>query len=148
MGPVSNTGHGYFDLRYLANGDLIVVSTFNDAFGDPVSNIARWDGTSWGAVGSLDGIPYSIVQRPNGDVVASGDFYKADGQVSAHFAVYSCAAPTCPSDFNGDGFVTGDDFDAYVAAFELGDIAADFDHDGFVTGDDFDAYVAAFEAGC
>ena len=26
----------------------------------------------------------------------------------------------CPSDFDGDGFVTGDDFDAYVAAFEAG----------------------------
>lgn len=55
---------------------------------------------------------------------------------------------TCPSDFNGDGFVTGEDFDAYVDAFTAGDIAADFDHDGFVTGDDFDGYVLAFEAGC
>jgi len=54
----------------------------------------------------------------------------------------------CPSDFDKDGFVTGDDFDAYVAAFELGDLSADFDHDGFVTGDDFDAYVVAFESGC
>ncbi len=53
-----------------------------------------------------------------------------------------------PADFNGDGFVTGEDFDAYVAAFEAGDIASDFDGDGFVTGEDFDAYVAAFESGC
>lgn len=54
----------------------------------------------------------------------------------------------CPADFDCDGFVSGDDFDAYVAQFELGNIAADFDHDGFVTGDDFDAYVIAFEGGC
>ncbi len=54
----------------------------------------------------------------------------------------------CPSDFDGDGFVTGEDFDAYVAAFQLGVIAADFNDDGFVTGDDFDAFVAAFESGC
>ncbi len=54
----------------------------------------------------------------------------------------------CAADFNGDGFVTGDDFDLYVAAFELGDISADFNADGFVTGDDFDAFVTAFEAGC
>ncbi len=54
----------------------------------------------------------------------------------------------CPSDFDRDGFVTGDDFDAYVLAFTLGSASADFDHDGFVTGDDFDAYVLAFEAGC
>ncbi len=54
----------------------------------------------------------------------------------------------CSTDFDCDGFVTGDDFDSYVAAFELGDISSDFDGDGFVTGDDFDAFVAAFEAGC
>ena len=54
----------------------------------------------------------------------------------------------CPPDFNGDGFVTGDDYDAYAEAFVAGDSPADFNHDGFVTGDDFDAYVLAFEAGC
>lgn len=54
----------------------------------------------------------------------------------------------CPSDFSHDGFVTGDDFDGFVLAFEAGDIIADFDQDGFVTGDDFDGYVLAFEAGC
>ncbi len=52
---------------------------------------------------------------------------------------------TCLSDFDGDTFVTGDDFDAYVAAFEAGNDSADFDGDTFVTGDDFDAYVAAFD---
>lgn len=62
-------------------------------------------------------------------------------------AVISTAIP-CPSDFDGDGLVTGDDFDAYVAAFEAGSASSDFDGDGFVTGDDFDAYVIAFEAGC
>ncbi len=54
----------------------------------------------------------------------------------------------CPADFNADGFVTGDDFDAYVSAFETGTASADFDHDGFVTGDDFDRYVVAFQGGC
>lgn len=54
----------------------------------------------------------------------------------------------CPADFDCDGFVTGDDFDAYVALFEAGVLAADFDQDGFVTGDDFDLYVVRFESGC
>ncbi len=52
------------------------------------------------------------------------------------------------ADFDGDGFVTGDDFGAFVVAFEAGFIAADFDRDGFVTGDDFGAFVGAFESGC
>ncbi len=54
----------------------------------------------------------------------------------------------CPADFDGDGFVAGEDFDAFQAAFEAGSITADFDGDGFVAGEDFDAYVAAFESGC
>jgi hypothetical protein len=54
----------------------------------------------------------------------------------------------CPSDFDGDGFITGLDFDLFVVAFEGGDMAADFDGDGFVTGLDFDLFVQAFEAGC
>ncbi len=59
-------------------------------------------------------------------------------------------APTaaCPADFNGDGFVTGEDYDAFVAGFEAGDSAADFDANGFVNGDDFDGFIAAFVAGC
>lgn len=55
---------------------------------------------------------------------------------------------SCAVDFDGDGFVTGLDFDLYVGAFESGNPAADFDGDGFITGIDFDAYVAAFELGC
>lgn len=54
----------------------------------------------------------------------------------------------CRPDFDGDGFVTGIDFDLYVQAFEAGSMASDFDGDGFVTGSDFDAYVVAFEQGC
>ncbi len=54
----------------------------------------------------------------------------------------------CPADFNDDGFLTGEDFDAYVAAFEAGAIESDYNGDGFVTGEDFDAFVADFEVGC
>ncbi len=54
----------------------------------------------------------------------------------------------CAADFDCDGFLTGDDFDLYVADFEAGNVSADFDRDGFLTGDDFDAFVLAFEAGC
>ena len=52
-----------------------------------------------------------------------------------------------PADFDGDGFITGIDFDLFVEAFEAGDAAADFDQDCFITGIDFDEFVAAFEHG-
>lgn len=54
----------------------------------------------------------------------------------------------CAADFNADGFLTFEDFDAFVAAFESGDASADFDGDGFLTFEDFDAFVTAFESGC
>lgn len=56
--------------------------------------------------------------------------------------------PPCPSDFDNNGFVNGDDFDAFVDAFVLGDDLADINGDGFVTGDDYDAFVDQFAAGC
>jgi len=72
------------------------------------------------------------------------------GGINATFvtALDVAASFVCTADFDADGFLTGDDFDAYVLAFEAGAISSDFDGDGFVTGDDFDAYVVAFESGC
>ncbi len=54
----------------------------------------------------------------------------------------------CLADFNGDGFVTGEDFDELVALFEAGDPLADINGDTFVTGEDFDAFVQRFIDGC
>jgi len=56
--------------------------------------------------------------------------------------------PTCRADFNGDGFLTFEDFDDFVSAFGDGLPASDFDGDGFITFEDFDAFVAAFREGC
>lgn len=73
---------------------------------------------------------------------------RVDGDAKIFFAVSGPLALTCRADFNADGFVTGDDFDAYVTAFVAGVISADFNGDGFVTGDDFDGYIVSFEVGC
>ncbi len=54
----------------------------------------------------------------------------------------------CPADFDHSGFADTDDYDAFVHAFEAGNIDADFDHSGFVDTDDFDAFVHAYETGC
>lgn len=55
---------------------------------------------------------------------------------------------TCGADFRCDGFLTFEDFDAFVNAFEAGAASADFNADGFLTFEDFDAFVSLFEAGC
>ena len=53
-----------------------------------------------------------------------------------------------PADFDHNGFLNGDDFDGFVAAFEAGDPSADFDENTFVSGEDFDAFIEHFVAGC
>ncbi len=93
----------------------------------------------WGA--DIDGNPRFV------DVPWAANLGVGTGAIVDRGA-YEFQYTPCPSDFDGDGFVTGDDFDAFVAAFELGQISSDFNKDGFVTGDDFDAFVAAFESGC
>ena len=56
--------------------------------------------------------------------------------------------PSCPADFNGDGFVNGDDYDSFAELFDIADPGADFNGDGFVNGDDYDAFASAFDGGC
>jgi hypothetical protein len=61
----------------------------------------------------------------------------------------SCRSmPSALPTSTADGFLTFEDFDAFVAAFESGDVRGDFNADGFITFEDFDAFVGAFEAGC
>ena len=78
----------------------------------------------------------SPASLPSGNGVASGQ------------AVYTFDIDYCPSDFDLNGFVNGDDFDGFMLAFFFGDIAADFDGNTFVNGDDFDFFMEAFFVGC
>jgi hypothetical protein len=57
------------------NGELIVGGVFDSAGGVPVANIARWDGTTWRAIGDgaapeFDGVTALCVF--NGEMVAAG----------------------------------------------------------------------------
>lgn len=75
-------------------------------------------------------------------------FYSSSATVGFDDLRFDTPMPLCAADFDGDGFVTGDDFDEYATDFIAGNIAADFNGDGFTNGDDFDAFVLAFEVGC
>ncbi|MFO0835151.1 MAG: PQQ-dependent sugar dehydrogenase [Phycisphaerales bacterium] len=54
----------------------------------------------------------------------------------------------CPADFNHDGFVNGDDYDAFASLFDIADPGADLNNDGFVNGDDYDFFASHFDVGC
>ena len=55
---------------------------------------------------------------------------------------------SCGADFNSDGFLTFEDFDEFVTAFEAGNPDSDFNKDGFLDFSDFDDFVQQFESGC
>ncbi|MBL8762591.1 MAG: hypothetical protein JNL50_14950 [Phycisphaerae bacterium] len=63
-------------------------------------------------------------------------------------ACATISAGSCPADFNHDGFVNGNDYDAFASLFDAGDLGADFNGDGFVNGNDYDEFAGAFDAGC
>ncbi len=75
--------------------------------------------------------------------LGDNDYEFTIDSVEAEFVV-----PFCDADVNYDGFVNGDDYDAFASAFDVADITADFNADGFVNGDDYDAFAGAFDAGC
>lgn len=69
-----------------AGSDLIVAGQFEQAGGVPAQNIARWNGSTWSAIGPPDsngipgisGIVYDIVATGN-DIYAAGSFDFAGG---------------------------------------------------------------------
>ncbi|HEX6810549.1 MAG TPA: hypothetical protein VF384_02895, partial [Planctomycetota bacterium] len=73
-------------LVVLANGDLVAAGGFTTAGGVSANNIARWNGTSWSALGSgmTNGSVGALATLPNGDLAAGGPFTTAGG-VSANY---------------------------------------------------------------
>jgi hypothetical protein len=65
----------------MPNGDLVVGGHFGVAGGVAANNVARWDGSSWHALGGGLTTPFDdafiseMVVMPNGDLVAAGRFY-------------------------------------------------------------------------
>ncbi|MDX2118748.1 MAG: GC-type dockerin domain-anchored protein [Planctomycetota bacterium] len=126
--------------------------------GVPISNGPA--GASSGG-GSVTGAGYALVSpstlslaalrvtgaQPSDSGLYHVVFENACGSVSSESVLVTVIAP-CTADINTDGFLTFEDFDAFVASFEAGSAAADFNADGFLTFEDFDAFVSAFEAGC
>jgi hypothetical protein len=81
-------------------------------------------------------------------VTATGTNARSNPKRYGYGLDYILLEKECRADFDGDGFLTFEDVDAFVSAFESGGVSADFNADGFLTFEDFDVFVGAFEAGC
>ncbi|MBC7448328.1 MAG: hypothetical protein H7330_09740 [Hymenobacteraceae bacterium] len=90
---------GVHALVVAPNSDLLMGGAFTNARGNPAAdNIARWDGTSWQALGTgLNNTVWTLAVAPNGDIVAGGDFTAVgdNSKATNHFGIYHLpAGPT------------------------------------------------------
>ncbi|MFO0835150.1 MAG: hypothetical protein U0638_09280 [Phycisphaerales bacterium] len=133
-------------LDTLPNGELVAGGLFDTAGGTPAKNIAIWDGAIWQKMGDgIDASVYALAHRTSTDLFVGGEFLQAGGHDSAYFSRRACL---CPADLNADGFVNGDDYDAFASLFDIADPGADLNDDGFVNGDDYDFFASHFDVGC
>ena len=56
-------------MALLPNGDVVAGGQFNIAGGVPATNVARWNGTAWSAIGA--GVPTTVVKAVAVDVAAN-----------------------------------------------------------------------------
>jgi hypothetical protein len=136
---------------------LHAAGQFDRAGGVDASNVARWDGLGWSAVGEdglLDGTngPVHAIASFEGwrgtTLVAGGDFTLAGPTSSRSIARWGCQTLPCAADCDGDGLVLVFDYLCFQNLFDAGDRRADLDGDGELTIFDFLAFQNDFDSGC
>lgn len=85
--PATAWTGGASALVTLPNGELVVGGTVTNAGGVAVTNIARWDGVTWHALGAgLNGAVTALAVLPNGDVLAAGNFTASGATTTGRLA--------------------------------------------------------------
>ncbi|MCR9244151.1 MAG: hypothetical protein NXI31_03910 [bacterium] len=78
IGPPGSTNGVITNLLVMPNNDLVAAGTFLQIAGVPAARIARFDGTSWQALGNgMDDQVAALTLLPNGDLLAGGRFRRA-----------------------------------------------------------------------
>ena len=87
----------------LPNGDLVIGGYFASIGAAPISSVARWDGTSWQALGAglqqgaSQATVASLVVRANGQLVAVGTITGSGGVPLGNIAAWNGTAWTSPT---------------------------------------------------
>ncbi|HAB18861.1 MAG TPA: hypothetical protein DCE44_20770, partial [Verrucomicrobiales bacterium] len=87
----------------LSGNDLYAGGVFKNAGGTTATNIARWDGTNWAALGSgvggdFPGAPAAVkaLTVAGGDLYAGGEFTKAGGLAAKYIAQWNGSSWSVP----------------------------------------------------
>ncbi len=131
-------------LALAANGDIYAGGNFNQAGGIAAGRVAKWNGTSWSALGGGTGGGYGVAILAivsNGNIYAGGSFTQADGFAANRVAkwngtawstlgtgtsnyVYSLAVGTSGQLYVGGDFTTTGDASRVMAHFGIYDPSA------------------------
>jgi hypothetical protein len=102
---------GYVNALVVSGGELYAGGAFTTAGGNAANNIAKWDASSWTALGSgLGGgsYPYvSALARSGSDVYAGGDFTTAGGSPATNIAKWNGSSWTALGSGMGGGDIYG-----------------------------------------
>ncbi|MFZ4574217.1 MAG: GC-type dockerin domain-anchored protein [Phycisphaerales bacterium] len=157
----------------LTTGAMTVVDTYTDspiglALVDDSARVVVAHGNSsvtvGGAIGvrfdqSGEAVTYNTSDNTRTDTVnlhaaPSGLVATADGRLRAApcpggDGLFAMTCPIgCPTDFNNDGGVDGDDVIVFFALWDVSDVQADMNDDGGVDGDDVILFFFLWDSGC
>jgi hypothetical protein len=138
----------------LAAGEFLYVGgTFTSFAGVAASNIVRFDGAAWSALGSgVSGGTSPVVYALSiheGDLFVGGRFTSAGGSSATNLARLHCVScyPNCDGS-TGPSPLNLNDFVCFQNRFAAADPYADCDQSGGLNVNDFVCFQAAFAAGC
>lgn len=120
---------------FVDNNTLIAAGYFTSAGNVTANNIARWNNTSWEAIGNLSGFSerLRVIQKYNGELYTStvegGTLYKFDGSNWVNLGNFSSGAVNALLEYNGKLLIggsykrinignTGFDLDGYLSVYD------------------------------
>lgn len=133
----------YFRFNVCAPGQYDIAAAYTESQMDLAIRVQTMAGATVATSNRSDGT--ELLRA----TLSPGDYVLRVWRTKRRGGDYTITLPRFNSaDFNADGFLNFEDFDAFVVAFEAGQVKGDFNLDGFLTFEDFDAFIAAFGAGC
>jgi trimeric autotransporter adhesin len=115
---------------------LYAFGTFTASGATPISRMARWNGTSWEAVGNADNTAFNALVLPleSGErLLVSGQFTQVDGQAANRLVEFvGCPNEAIAGDLNGDGAVDAADLALFLGSWGGSDPNADLNGDGSI----------------